>query len=428
MFDVIWIMNIMPINNRLKKLACLFVCMMTSLAYADEVSDSPDVVEQVERVLEHEPDRLMDEVGLKNKVSLGSASPEAIRQFVQVVDIIRQKYAKVVDDDELLQDATAGMLAKLDSHAEFLDEQALQNLQQFTEGHMAHVGLTASFDDNLAQWVVIKVSEESSASNAGIQIGDYIHQIGDVKLSDSLEQNDVDQLLLGIAGTQVDVVLSKQGRLKKTHRLQRNDSQDSQISVQMYNGVAIVKLPVFTNGTRQELMDRLVTINEPVQAIILDVRNNPGGVLSSAIDIASLFMPNQAVATIAEKDVVTQTLSTSGNPIFDAMPVFVLQNRYSASAAEVLALALSKDEQTSIVGETSYGKGSIQSIIPLDKNAIKLTTAYYETLEGKSIDGVGISPDVTFDFSNDIWRSQLFALIEVKKLKNGMILVATNDY
>lgn len=171
-----------------------------------------------------------------------------------------------------------------------------------------------------------------------------------------------------------------------------------------------------------------MTINEPVQAVVLDVRNNPGGVLSSAMDIASLFMPNQPIATIAEKEVVTQTLSTSGNPIFDAMPVFVLQNRYSASAAEVPALALSKDEQTTIIGEKSYGKGSIQSIIPIEKNAIKLTTAYYETLEGKPIDEVGILPDVTLDFAGDIWRSQLFALIEAKKLKNGMILVATNDY
>lgn len=418
----------MSINNCTKKIFFIMACMMASVAYAEAVSDTPTVVQQVERVLDNRPDVLMDEVGLNKKVSLGAVSPQAIRQFVQVVDVVRQKYAKVVDDDELLQDATVGMLSKLDSHAEFLDEGALQNLQQFTEGHVAHVGLVARFDGAVDQWVVDEISEGSSANSAGIQVGDYIHQIGDVKLNDSLTQNDVNQLLMGIAGSHVDLVISKQGRVKKTHHLQRNDSQDTQISVQMYNGVAIVKLPVFTNSTRQELMDKLVTINEPVQAVVLDVRNNPGGVLSSAMDIASLFMPNQPIATIAEKEVVTQTLSTSGNPIFDAMPVFVLQNRYSASAAEVLALALSKDEQTTIIGEKSYGKGSIQSIIPLEKNAIKLTTAYYETLEGKPIDEVGISPDVTLDFASDIWRSQLFALIEAKKLKNGMILVATNDY
>lgn len=400
-----------------------WVCMAQTT-----VNNTPAVVKRVEMILDNHSDIVIDETDLEQPVPLGAVSPEAIRQFVQAVDIIRRKYAKVVDDDQLLHDATAGMLTKLDSHAELLDETALQNLQEFTEGHVAHVGLIADFDSQLNQWVVAKVNDNSSAGDVGIQVGDYIHQIGDIKLHDSLSQQDANQLLTGIAGSHVDVVISKQGRAKKTYNLQRNHQQESQISVQMENGVAMVKLPVFTNSTRQELINKLVTINVPVQAIVLDVRNNPGGVLSSAIEIASLFMPNQPVIRIQEKDVVSQTLSTWGKPIFDAMPVFVLQNRYSASAAEVLAVALSKDEQAVIIGEKSYGKGSIQSIIPLDKKAIKLTTAYYKTTEGVPIENVGVQPNIILDFSNDIWRSQLNKFIEGKKLKNGMILVASNDY
>lgn len=195
----------------------------------------------------------------------------------------------------------------------------------------------------------------------------------------------------------------------------------------MHDGVALVQLPVFTSSTRQELMERLVLIPEPVHAVILDVRNNPGGVLSSAIDIASLLC-RPCLWFRWSKDVVTQTMSTNGTALFDEMPVFVLQNRYSASAAEVLAESLSKDAQSTIVGETSYGKGSIQSVIPLDNKAIKLTSAYYETTDGKRIDGVGVSPQIALNFDDENWFSQLSALINDKKLKVGMRLVSSNDY
>lgn len=390
------------------------------LAYLEHFDDKTD-------------DAMLDNPALTDQappkqVPLGVVSPVAVREFVQAVDIVRKDYADSIDDDKLFNYAIAGMVKQLDGHAEFLDENALQNLREFTEGHVAHVGIVANFNPANKTWVIDEITQGSSAQKAGIQVGDYLHQIGDIKLTDSATQNDVNQLLLGIAGTFVDVSVSSQGRHKKTYHLQRTDTKDTQISVQMHDGVALVQLPVFTSSTRQELMERLVLIPEPVHAVILDVRNNPGGVLSSAIDIASLFMPSMPVISVVKKDVVTQTMSTNGTALFDEMPVFVLQNRYSASAAEVLAESLSKDAQSTIVGETSYGKGSIQSVIPLDNKAIKLTSAYYETTDGKRIDGVGVSPQIALNFDDENWFSQLSALINDKKLKVGMRLVSSNDY
>lgn len=362
------------------------------------------------------------------KVPLGVVSPMAVQEFVQAVDIVRKDYANTVDDDKLFNYAIAGMLKQLDSHAEFLDENALKNLQEFTEGHVAHVGIVAKFDNKNQAWVVSDITPDSSAQNAGIQINDYIHQIGDIKLNDNTAQSDVNQLLLGIAGSFVDVSTSRQGRDKKSHHLQRTNLKSTQLTVQVYDGVAVVVLPVFTSTTRQDLIERLVVIPEPVHAVILDVRNNPGGVLSSAIDIASLFMPKQPVISVVKKDEVVETISTTGGVLFDDMPVFVLQNRYSASAAEVLAQSLSKDKQSTIVGETSYGKGSIQSVIPLDNKAVKLTSAYYQTTDGNKIDGIGITPDIALDFGEQNWLSKLVDIVDDKKLKVGMRLVASSDY
>lgn len=375
------------------------------------------------------PNHILDTDNADNahEVPLGVVSPVAVREFVQAVDIIRKDYAKSVDDDQLFDLAIAGMLKQLDGHAEFLDETALQNLQEFTDGHVAHVGIVATFDDVSKVWQVSEITPNSSAFVSGIQVGDYLHKIGDIKL-DNTTQNDVNQLLLGVAGTFVDVVASRQGRNKQTYHLQRTDTKDTQIAVQVYDGVAVVQLPIFTKNTRKELMDKLVVISEPVHAMILDVRNNPGGVLSSAIDIASLFMPKKPVIQVVKKDTLVETISTTGDALFDQMPVFVLQNRYSASAAEVLAQSLSGDSQSMIVGETSYGKGSIQSIIGLGNKAIKLTTAYYKTADGKQIDGVGIVPDVAFDFDKADWLVKLVQLVENKKLKVGIRLVASNDY
>lgn len=366
---------------------------------------------------------------INTHVPLKAISPETLKTFVAVVDLVRRKYAYDVNDENLFRYAMGGMLNRLDSHAEFLDETAFKNLQAFTEGSIAHVGLVVSFDNNKKEWVVEEVLDGSSAKKHGFDVGDYLHQIGDKKLDASLREKDVAQLLSGLAGSQITITSSKAGRSKHNTILQRTSPVNDKLSVRMQNGVAIIRLPIFTDKTRQELNEALARIKDPIQAVVLDVRDNPGGVLSSAIEVASLFVHNENVVKIVERGKAPETLKTTGHAPLVQMPVILVQNRYSASAAEVLALALQNDQETTIMGETSYGKGSIQSIIPLGNNeAVKLTTAHYEGVDNQKIDGVGIKPDIEINFDNEQWFDEVLDLAQGQKLSTGMILYLSDDY
>ncbi|STZ14465.1 Probable CtpA-like serine protease [Moraxella caviae] len=383
--------------------------------------------------LESEPNVLHGIDGLhQGRVPLNAISPNTLRTFVAAVDLVRREYPDEISDDKLFYHAINGMLQKVDRHAEFLDAKAFENLQSFTSGHVAGVGLTATWSAADNHWVISDVVADSSAAKAGVTMGDYLHQIGDITLDGAQTSNDVVQLLNGIVGTTVDITFSKAGRSKRSATLDRTEEEQSNIEILTHGGIVIVKLPVFQNTTRDQILQGLAQLNA-VQGIVIDVRNNPGGVLESAVDVASLFMRNQIVTQVAGRGKEAQILRTNRSPLLDEIPVIVLQNRYSASASEVLASSLQTAKRALVVGETSYGKGSVQSIIPIgDEQAIKLTTAHYLTPDGKQIDGVGVMPDVEFSaLSNDSvgapfasnidsWLSQAINIMEQGKLDEGI--------
>lgn len=388
-------------------------------------------------VLEAKPNPLHGIDGLHHgRVPLGAVSPNTLKTFVSVVDLVRRDYVEEVGDEALFRYAIKGMMTGLDSHAEFLDKEAFNNLQSFTSGHVANIGISASYQTLEAHWVVTQVEEGSSAKRAGIRVGDYLHQIGDTKLGESQSSSDVLQLLNGIAGTQVDVIISNAGRNKRRLSVQRNEVIKSSIETTIIDGVAVIKLPVFLNNTRQQILESLGSAGVPISGVILDLRNNPGGVLESAGAVASLFMRNQTVVQVAGRQGVERELKTEGSPLLIELPVMILQNRYSASAAEVLASSLQSSKRAIVVGETSYGKGSVQSVIPLgDGQAVKMTTAHYLTADGKQIDGVGVIPDVSLDDKphqitndgtmdvaehDDVWLSWAVALMDGAKLDVGI--------
>lgn len=380
-------------------------------------------------VLDSQPNVLHGIDGLhQGGVPLNAISPNTLKTFVSVVDLIRREYSDDKNDDELFYYAINGMLTKVDSHAEFLNADAFANLQSFTTGKVADIGITATWRENIGYWVVTKAIPNSAAVMAGIDVGDYIHQIGDVRLGVNQSQNDVAQLLNGIQGTKVDVVFSKAGRSKTTKTIERTHSTQSSIEVFVKDGIVIVKLPVFQTNTREQILNGISAVGVPVQGIIIDVRNNPGGVLDSAVDVASLFMRNQIVTQVEGRGGIERVMHTTGSALLDEIPVIILQNRYSASAAEVLASGLQTQKRALVLGETSYGKGSVQSIIPIgDNQAVKLTTAHYLTATGAKIDKIGVKPDVAFtkvdqqdDATRDEWLEQALAIMQKGKLATGV--------
>ena len=359
-----------------------------------------------------------------SQVSLNAISPETLKTFVAVIDLVRREYVNPVNDEELFENAMSGVLTKLDSHAEFLDAEAYDNLRAFTQGDVGDIGLEVTYQPTVGYWVVVDVIDNSPADKKGVSVGDYLHQIDDFKLDEEKESNDIKQRLTGIAGTQVDIVTSKAGRRKRTVSLQRNNNHPQLIETHLVDGIAVIKLPAFQDNSREKLLESLVGLEAPVSGILLDVRDNPGGVLTSAVKVASLFMSNTDVVKIKGRQGEPKTLSTEGSAPLEPLPVVILQNRYSASAAEVLASSLQAQNRATIVGEVSYGKGSVQSVIPLnDEQAVKLTVAHYLTAAGKKIDEIGVNPDTALIGNQSSWEQQALKILRQKIHSPGIRFV-----
>ena len=394
------------------------------LESADQVDDSIDAVAD-ESALNGESNVINTDIPAEvAQVSLNAISPETLKTFVAVVDLVRREYVDAVKDEELFNNAMSGMLTKLDSHAEFLDADAYENLRAFTEGDVGDIGIKVQYQPKEGYWVITEVIDGSPADKKGIAVGDYLHQVDEFKLGEEEESNDIEQLLTGIAGTQVDVVTSKAGRRKHSTTLQRNNNHPQIIETRLVDGMAIIRLPAFQNNSREKLLQSLIELDAPITGVLLDMRDNPGGVLASAVSVASLFMTDTDVVQVKGRQSDSRTLSTQGAALLEALPVVVLQNRYSASAAEVLASSLQAQKRATILGEVSYGKGSVQSVIPLnDEQAVKLTVANYMTALGKKIDGVGVEPDVTLLGNQNTWEQQALDLLRQQALPSGIRFV-----
>ena len=358
-------------------------------------------------------------------VPLNAISPETLKTFVSVIDLVRREYVEPVNDESLFNNAMSGMLHQLDAHAEFLDAEAYENLRAFTQGDVGDVGISAQYDDNAGYWVITKVLKNSSAAKQGIKTGDYLHQIDELKLDADQQDNDVTQMLTGIAGTQVDVVTSRAGRRKHTSTLQRNNSHPQTIETQLVDGMAVIKLPAFQNNSREKILQSLTQLNAPISGVLIDVRDNPGGVLDAAVQVASLFMEDADVVQVKSRKEPLKVLQTRGNALLKQLPVVILQNRYSASAAEVLASSLQTQKRATIVGEVSYGKGSVQSVIPLDNDhAVKLTVAHYLTADGQKIDEVGVTPNIILIDDERTWEDKALEVLQQQAYTPGIRFVS----
>lgn len=407
----------------------------------DEDLQYADTVDETDEWMEDDPEALEDDVFLDAPdygssdipkevahVSLSAVSPETLKTFVAVVDLVRREYIDAVSDEALFNNAMSGMLTKLDSHAEFLDAEAYENLRAFTEGDVGDIGIKAEYQPKVGYWVITEVIDESPADKDGITTGDYLHQIDDLRLDENKQPNDIEQLLTGIAGTQVDVVVSKAGRRKITKTLQRNNSHPQVIEAKLIDGIAVIKLPAFQNNSREQILQSLTRLDGSVKGVLLDLRDNPGGVLASAVKVASLFMTDTDVVQVKGRHSKPRILTTKDPALLKALPVVVLQNRYSASAAEVLASSLQAQKRATIAGEVSYGKGSVQSVIPLDdEQAVKLTVAHYLTASGEKIEEIGVQPDIILSGDERTWEQQALDTLRQQALPSGLRFIKPQE-
>jgi len=352
--------------------------------------------------------------------SRGAIPLEEIRQLTDVFGAIKNHYVEPVEDRKLIEEAISGMLTGLDPHSAFLNADAFKDLQTSTQGEFGGLGIEVAPEDGAVR--VVAPIDDTPAYRAGIKAGDLIIKIDDT-LTRGMPLSDAVKLMRGKKGTSVTLTVARKGEanpleFKLVRDVIRTQSVRSKI---IEPGYAFVRISQFQERTVDDLTKHLTDAYKagPLKGLVLDLRNDPGGLLHSAIGVSAAFLPKRALVVStdgrmndAKRRFVAAPedyLRSRGEDVlaklpaeFKSVPMVVLVNGASASASEIVAGALQDHKRATVIGTQTFGKGSVQTIIPLRSDgdrpaAIKLTTARYYTPNGRSIQAKGIEPDLNVD-------------------------------
>jgi len=320
---------------------------------------------------------------------------DELRAFTQVFEQIRSGYVEEVSDEQLFRAAIRGMLADLDPHSTYLEAKDYADLQQNTKGNYGGIGIEISDTGDYIR--VVSPIDETPAAKAGLQSGDRILSI-DGTPTLKMTTSEAAKLMRGEPDTEVSLIVASGTKPRKELTLKRALVPMKSVRHRMLDDeIGYLRVAQFQQNTvpqARESVDELLANN--AQAIILDLRNNPGGLVKAAIDLSDLFIGDKEVVSTKGRHPST-TVSYSATPsiMVKSLPVVILINEGSASAAEIVAGALQDHKRALIIGTRSFGKGSVQSVLPIsDTRAVKLTTARYYTPSGRSIQASGIEPDI----------------------------------
>ncbi len=325
---------------------------------------------------------------------------EELQMFAEVFGKIKADYVEEIEDKDLLTHAINGMLAGLDAHSAFLEPAGYKQMQNDTDGQFGGLGIEVTKEDGLIK--VVAPIDGTPADEAGLQSGDFIVEIDggsvlDMPLGEALNK------MRGEPGTEIELTIQRDGmpELFQVDLIRSVIQIQSVRSELLEPGLGYLRLSSFQSGTAQHMrvqIKSLVDDNEgSLDGLILDLRNNPGGILSSAVEISDMFLDSGDIVKIKGRiESSSKTYSAKSGDILDAKPMVILVNRGSASASEIVAGALQDHKRAVIVGTNTFGKGSVQSIIPINfGRALKLTTSLYLTPKDRVIQKKGISPDIT---------------------------------
>jgi len=327
---------------------------------------------------------------------------ESIELFTDVMAIIKKSYVEEVDTKKLIYGAINGMLSSLDPHSSFMPPETYKELKIDTKGAFGGLGIEISVKDGIL--TVISPIEDTPAFKAGIKAGDQILRI-DEKFTKDLNINEAVKRMRGQKGTKVTLTIMREGfERPKEFSLMRDIIQVKSVRSRMLdNGYGYVRIAQFQEKTDDDLSKALQSLQEdgkkPLSGLVLDLRNDPGGLLDQAVRVADHFVSDGLIVYTEgrEKDSKMQFSASKGKkePNY---PIVVLINSGSASASEIVAGALQDHKRAIVMGTQSFGKGSVQTIIPLsDQSGLRLTTARYFTPKGRSIQAKGITPDITVE-------------------------------
>jgi carboxyl-terminal processing protease len=321
------------------------------------------------------------------------------RLLAEVLERVRLEYVDSVEDTQLIESAVRGMVTDLDPHSQFLDSEEYAEVQISTSGHYTGVGLEVNFEADLLR--VVAAIPDTPAAKAGIKTGDIIIGIDAVDVDpDNLDA--AVRRLRGKSGTVVAISIEREDEAEPIDfKLRRTNVQLNSVDYELLaKGYGYIRISLFSDTTwknTRKAVQMLRRQNEgPLQGLVLDLRDNPGGVLDAAVDVADGFLDSGLIVTASGRaQDANFTHQASSGDILDGADMVVLVNGGSASSSEIVAGALKDNQRAKVAGLQTFGKGSVQTVMPLsDGRAIKITTSKYYTPSGESIHGEGITPDV----------------------------------
>lgn len=352
-----------------------------------------------------------------NRETASSQLPvEEVRNLADVFNTIKQAYVEPVEDKKLINDAISGMVSGLDPHSTYLDEEAFKDLQVSIKGEFGGLGIEVTMEDGLVK--VVSPIEDTPAFRAGIKPGDLIFKIDEASVK-GLSISEAVKLMRGAPKTQVTLNIFRKGEAKPVvAKLTREIIKVQSVKSKLIEpGYGYLRITQFQEQTTADLARHLEQLgkNGPLKGLIVDLRNNPGGLIDSAVGVSAAFLPPKSLVVYSEgrtEDAKRKYYATpddygrgSGDPLRNlpkamrTVPMVVIVNGGSASASEIVAGALQDYKRAKLLGIRSFGKGSVQSVIPIvpGKSGIKITVAKYFTPNGRSIQAKGIEPDYVVD-------------------------------
>lgn len=349
-----------------------------------------------------------------------------IATFTQVLSKVREQYVESVDDKDLFENAINGMLAGLDPHSAFLNEEDFKEINIHTSGKFGGLGIEVTMRDGFVK--VVTPIDDTPAQRAGIQAGDLIIRLDD-KTVKGMSLRDAVNVMRGEPDTDIKLTVVREGvdiplNIIITRDIIKIESVKSRM---LENDYGYVRITTFQNNTGRsvdEAIEKLHDENDKkLKGLVLDLRNNPGGVLNASVDVSSVFLNDGLVVYIQGRETSTRrNYNAKRGDAMNGAPIVVLVNEGSASASEIVAGALQDHQRAIIMGRKTFGKGSVQSVLPLHNGtAIKLTTARYYTPKGRSIQAEGIAPDITIEpLKVSAQKNNEFARLKERDLKNSL--------
>lgn len=366
---------------------------------------------------------LMLVASYKNVFAKNKETYELLDLFGQIFDRVRENYVEEVTDKDLIEKAIDGMLTGLDPHSGYLNEESWEDMQLDTKGEFGGLGIEITMEEGFIK--VVSPIEDTPAYKAGIQAGDFIIQINDTPVL-GLTLSEAVELMRGKKGTSIQLTISREGIDPFEIEIVRDIIPIKSVKSDIFDNVGYLRITSFTEQTEGGIKKAINKIKKDLDGniigYILDVRSNPGGLLDQAIKVTDAFLEQGEIVSTRgrEKNDIRRYRARTGD-LINAKPLVVIINGGSASAAEIVAGALQDHKRAIIIGTQSFGKGSVQTIIPFKKPitaGIRLTTARYYTPSGESIQGKGITPDIIVDQGK--FESSNFKTISESDLKNSL--------